>query len=391
MLFPSAHAPRPARRYTELAQATSSTTPNLSDALASSASLQSLQLYPRSDPTHTSHSVASPFQNPRVRNSIHGSSASGVTGNGTRPRFYPTGQYPLQQQQNSSFHASSAPSPTAALGSSARPPVPLFTSHSTGEASLDTAMADSPSKSSLSLGQEPKHAANHRSDLAFEGVDHDNLLDDFHTDDFDFASETLATDAAFAPVNAEYTATVSPKDLFSAADMSAPPSSVFTNLSTPTSFEHSPFGFIASADTSPLYTLDENFDGEPDMYSLFPTDSSSSLDLHKTIEPGESNVNAAAAQPMSRNASSPGQQSTRASHPRHSSVSGVNARKRDKPLPPVTVADPNDPVCVKRSRNTMAARKSRAKKQNKMESLESTVVELTAELDRYRETFGPLP
>ena len=252
-------------------------------------------------------------------------------------------------------------------------------------------MADSPSNSSLSSSQDANHAADYHSDLSFEGVGQENILDDFHTDGFDFTSATLSTDAAFPPTNAEYTATVSPKDLFSAADMSAPPSSAFTNLSTPTSFEHSPFGFIASANTSPLYGLDENFDGEPDMYSLFPTESSSSLDLQQTIESAEPTVNVAAAQPMSRNASSPGQQSTRASHPRHSSVFGVNARKRDKPLPPVTVADPNDPVSVKRSRNTMAARKSRAKKQNRMENLENTVEELTAELDRYRETFGPLP
>ena len=389
MLFPSAHAPRPTRRYTELAQATSSTTPNLSDASASPASFQSLQLYPRGDSTHISHSVASPFQNPRVRNSIHSTSASGVTGNGTRPRFYPTGQYSLQQQQqqNNNLNASPTLSPSAAFGSSSRPPVPLFTSHSTGEISLDTAMADSSSNSTLFANQHEDREAKSCADQ-FEEVCHDSLLDGFQADTFGFSHTVMPTEATFQPVSNEY---VSPKDLFGAADMSAPPSSAFTNLSTPTSFEHSPFGFIASADTSPLYALDDNFDGEQDMYSLFPTESSSSLELQKTIEPAEPFVNAAVAQPMSRNASSPGQQSIRTSHQRHSSVSGVNARKRDKPLPPVTVADPNDPVSVKRSRNTMAARKSRAKKQNRMETLETTVDELTAELNRYKDRFGPLP
>ena len=46
---------------------------------------------------------------------------------------------------------------------------------------------------------------------------------------------------------------------------------------------------------------------------------------------------------------------------RPSTVAGVNARKRDKPLPPIVVNE-NDTIALKRARNTAAARKSRAKK-----------------------------
>ena len=385
--------PRPSRRYTELAQATSSITPNLSAASVSPAGLESLQLYPKSDPSHSAHSVASPLQNPRVRNSFHGTSASGVSGTNKRPRFYPTGQYPLQQQ-NSSYRASSAPSSTV-LGLSPRPPVPIFSSHSTGDipqeqAFIDTVMADSPGKSPPSPSiHHTTHETNSCSDVSFDDA---NLFDDFTANGPGVDATGMYVGTSHVSINDDHAATVSPKDLFSPVDVSAPPSSAFSNLSTPISYENSPFALFASAETSPLYAFDESFDDEQNMYPpLFPVDSASSIDLHTTVESAETTVEIAASQKMSRTASSPGQKSFRSSHPRQSSVSGVNVRKRDKPLPPVTVADPNDIKSVKRSRNTMAARKSRAKKQNKMEFLENRVGVLEAELERYKDVYGPLP
>jgi hypothetical protein len=61
----------------------------------------------------------------------------------------------------------------------------------------------------------------------------------------------------------------------------------------------------------------------------------------------------------------------------------VNARKRDKPLPPIVV-DESDAVALKRARNTAAARKSRAKKVNEREDMEGRIAELEAEVERWK-------
>jgi hypothetical protein len=75
---------------------------------------------------------------------------------------------------------------------------------------------------------------------------------------------------------------------------------------------------------------------------------------------------------------------------RHSSVAGVQSRKRDKPLPPIMV-DQADPVALKRARNTAAARKSRAKKveerdgfEEAIAALQARVAELEAERDQWK-------
>ena len=68
----------------------------------------------------------------------------------------------------------------------------------------------------------------------------------------------------------------------------------------------------------------------------------------------------------------------------HSSVSGVNSRKRDKPLPPIIVEDPNDTVAMKRARNTLAARKSRQRKMQRFDELEDKIAKLEAERDHWK-------
>jgi hypothetical protein len=52
-------------------------------------------------------------------------------------------------------------------------------------------------------------------------------------------------------------------------------------------------------------------------------------------------------------------------------------------LPDIKV-DENDPVAVKRARNTLAARKSRARKAQRLEELEERIKQLTAERDHWR-------
>jgi hypothetical protein len=69
---------------------------------------------------------------------------------------------------------------------------------------------------------------------------------------------------------------------------------------------------------------------------------------------------------------------------RHSSVSGVNSRRRDKPLPPIIVEDANDTVAMKRARNTLAARKSRERKAQRFEELEDRIAKLEAERDHWK-------
>ncbi|KAI5819712.1 hypothetical protein BZA77DRAFT_141896 [Pyronema omphalodes] len=59
----------------------------------------------------------------------------------------------------------------------------------------------------------------------------------------------------------------------------------------------------------------------------------------------------------------------------------VGVRKRQHPLPPITVSDPSDTVAQKRARNTMAARKSRAKKAETMEKMAEEIQALRKQLE----------
>ena len=155
-----------------------------------------------------------------------------------------------------------------------------------------------------------------------------------------------------------------------------PPSTTTTYLSTPGTFSiESPF-VTRSSDTSPMFADDLLDEGADTWGPLFPTEST----MHQSIE--------AVAPSMSRNQSSPGQTSSRGSHQgRYSSISGVNAKKRDKPLPPITIEDPSDVVAVKRARNTAAARKSRQKKMERFEELEARILQLEVERDHWKDMF----
>jgi hypothetical protein len=69
---------------------------------------------------------------------------------------------------------------------------------------------------------------------------------------------------------------------------------------------------------------------------------------------------------------------------RHSSVSGVGFRRRNKSLPAI-VEDTNDAVAVKRARNTLAARKCRERKATKFEELEEKIRKLEADRDHWKQ------
>lgn len=266
--------------------------------------------------------------------------------------------------QAASQYAHPAHNNTSLTATRTRPPVPLFHANSTGSipnnpAQMGGGNAANSDSSSDDLLLTPRTA-----NVAY----HDTMGDLFEAGstfgDFNMFSND------FTAVNAA-PGTVSPKDLMNG---SVPPSSTFTNLTTPGStYLETPDD---SYEASPLYndTLGGNFDYSennffPDLDALVPmnrTASSSSMQP-VVVHPGGPVVG----RKRSVVPSSPAV--------RPSSVAGVNARKRDKPLPPI-IADENDPVALKRARNTAAARKSRARKVEERDVLETRIAELEAQL-----------
>ena len=142
-----------------------------------------------------------------------------------------------------------------------------------------------------------------------------------------------------------------------------------------------------STETSPLFATDDSFTEDPDKWpSLFdPIEEDTDNGPVSHFAGATPSPSTYVAPKMSRNASSPGQSSPRSSHQgRHSSTSGVNSRRRDKPLPAITVEDPNDIIAVKRARNTMAARKSREKRVERTEQLVTQVTQLEADVEYWK-------
>jgi hypothetical protein len=207
--------------------------------------------------------------------------------------------------------------------------------------------------------------------------------------DFGLTHLMGATDG-FTAINGDgkpHGATVSPKDLF---NDSIPPSASFTNLTTPGST------FIETPDedyqTSPLFHDSFGVDGHASdtWFSLFPDDNGpinqpapmmsrtvSASSAHQiVVHPGgEGNRKRSSTATMSPATFSPAT--------KHSTVAGVNARKRDKPLPPIVV-DETDSIALKRARNTAAARKSRAKKVNEREEMEDRIAVLEAQVEHWK-------
>ena len=214
-------------------------------------------------------------------------------------------------------------------------------------------------------------------------------LDDFPASDFHglvdgSANHDTEFDYNFESASPEER-TVSPKDLFTHNATSEPPSAAFTDLTTPaTSILESPYMANSSA-VSPLVFNNASFDENPDEWpSLFADTEEltnpTPCQPHYTASPQAVHV----APKMSRN-DSQGQSSTRSSHQgRHSFTSGVASKRRDKPLPAITVEDPTDIVAVKRARNTLAARKSREKRVERTEALLTQVEELQSEVEHWK-------
>ncbi|SMR44918.1 unnamed protein product [Zymoseptoria tritici ST99CH_1A5] len=168
--------------------------------------------------------------------------------------------------------------------------------------------------------------------------------------------------------------TISPKDLL---NDSVPPSTSFTNLTTPGStLLDTPDDY----ETSPLFT--DSMAADNSWFSLFPEESDVMPSMERTssnhviVHPGGEGI--------PRKRSSTQASPTFSPAVRHSDVAGVNARKRDKPLPPIVV-DEADPVALKRARNTAAARKSRAKKVMEKDELEAEIADLKAQVEFWKQ------
>jgi hypothetical protein len=175
--------------------------------------------------------------------------------------------------------------------------------------------------------------------------------------------------------------TISPQDLLR-DPFSAPNSTSFTNLTSPSTYNESP-EYSDNFDVSPFISngdIDSALAGDP-WYPLFPQDEQvdqQAADYSPLLPEEELEVSEnLRSRRRSGTASSP-------TSGTHASISGVNAKKRDKPLPPIIVEDPNDTVAMKRARNTLAARKSRQRKMQRFEELEDEIAKLKADRDHWK-------
>ncbi|KAF2722804.1 hypothetical protein K431DRAFT_39523 [Polychaeton citri CBS 116435] len=204
----------------------------------------------------------------------------------------------------------------------------------------------------------------------------------------DSSFDSLPPASDFTAINGNNRATISPKELF---NDSVPPSSSFTNLTTPgsTLLDTPDEGYEAS----PLFNDNMGLDGNVESwFSLFPpdetatesaappmmlrTDSSSSANkVMVQVHPGGDPYR----KRSSTMASASPKQPTLTPVIKPSTIAGVGARKRDKPLPAIVV-DTADPIALKRARNTAAARKSRDKKVQERDALETKVMALEEQL-----------
>lgn len=184
-----------------------------------------------------------------------------------------------------------------------------------------------------------------------------------------------------------YSSTVSPQQLMMGSMDSVPSSANIPDL-TPSS------EMLETPDTSPMFADNLMFPAEsndwsslfPENNPLFPEDAplfpedNSFAQPKAPVAPTLSRQDSASSTTDSRKRSL-GTPSASASPMgvgvRPSAVAGV--RKKSKPLAPIELDKITDPVAVKRARNTAAARKSREKRVNQMETLEA---ELQQQKDR---------
>lgn len=194
-------------------------------------------------------------------------------------------------------------------------------------------------------------------------------FDDLMTADFHTVNERFDNSMQY---NNSFT--VSPHDVLLDSN---PPSSVFSNLTTPeNTLLESPQTYIKN---SPYDR--EISDNSEHWFSLFPTepeDQEPKTAVPVTASSPQKNPTSKHVAPAMSRTTSSGQLSSRGSHQgRMSASSGVGKARRTQPLPPIVV-DERDVIAMKRARNTMAARKSRQRRNENVEQLEAHLAESKA-------------
>jgi hypothetical protein len=215
----------------------------------------------------------------------------------------------------------------------------------------------------------------------------------FAANDMSFDFSTSAFTSINNPTSSiGSTRTVSPKDIFNDPLGSAPPSTAFTDLTSPDIGE-SPF-ITDSYDTSPMFQGDTVMASDT-WFSLFPEDadikpSTPAAPAAPALERSVSSISMERSSSSSTN--SPALMDAVSAHRRKSSATGspaansagvAKARRRKGPLPPIAV-DPADKVALKRARNTLAARDSRQRKFDHVQTLEKRNAELEAEVEKWK-------
>lgn len=289
------------------------------------------------------------------------------------------------------FYASSAPSSTVALNQqnqnrATRPPVPLFRQstgsiHQGNKAKMDS-LGNYHVDPAQPLGSRRLQIRSDFSDLGgdftpFEGGAPTSSFPSPANPPFDM-SGSVSSSTNFG--------TVSPNDLLMTESlMSAPNSTALTALTSPSLYDGSP-DFNDSFDVSPNFGSNDFDDGsEGPWFSLFPQNEQVPATSTVAQSPAEQSEELEVVEPTSRRRKSGQSQSRSPPTGRHSSVTGVNSRRRDKPLPPIIVEDPHDTIAMKRARNTLAARKSRERKAMRFEELEEKIAELEKERDHWKQ------
>ncbi|KAI9641096.1 General control protein [Ciborinia camelliae] len=362
-------------------------------------SLTTTSTFPGQNRRHSSHlASASPLpQNQRVAAIIqstgHTTSTSAFSN-----RFNSSAQLVQNQHQYPHLYASAPASPaTLRQPQRPRPQVPLF-SQSTGSVPRTPNMAFQ-GNSINAHSHAPFHNDSHLHadmDLFDEFTAFEGGASTQNSYSSAFSSPAVAT--MYDPTNNLSSSssinmgTVSPQDL-SLRDSfaSAPNSAAFTNLTSPSTFNESPN--FDDYEISPFVTNDgiNNVDlamGDP-WFSLFPDQKNapqqiveqSNIDHSPLVVEEELDIAEQVASEKKGNRRKTGSAASATSPA--SATSGI--RKRPKVLPPIIVEDPTNNAAMKRARNTLAARKSRQRKMQRVEELEDKCAKLEIERDHWKQ------
>ncbi|TGO80677.1 hypothetical protein BPOR_1719g00010 [Botrytis porri] len=319
---------------------------------------------------HSSHlASASPLpQNQRVAAIIQS------TGHSSNSAFTNRFTSPAQLVQHQHFYASAPVSPaTSHQPQRSRPQVPLF-SQSTGSIPRTPNMAFQ--DMDLFGDEFTPFEGGSSTQNSYSSAFSSPAIPTMHDPINNLSSSSSTTNMSF----------VSPRDLSlrdSFATASAPNSAAFTNLTTPSTYNESPafeyqdspfIGQDGLNDNATVQTGDAWFSLFPDAENFEQANANNSPLL---VEEEQLEV----AQQL--NAKKDNRRKSGSATSPMSATSGI--RKPSKALPPIIVEDSNDTVAMKRARNTLAARKSRQRKMQRMEELEDEITRLTAEVAHWKE------